>query len=557
MGDGADIVRRDELDAWQKFAYDVVMDARHKVTDPLRLMLLGTAGTGKSRTIRSFVHAIREGVRETSRQALDHAKFLALERAKARRSGAVSTTSSGITADNVAMMLGVARSDVDAYLAAEKVNLERIGENATTKSAKKAEAAYNELVAKFEERVRNSCVLAAPTGCASFQLRYGASTLHRVFGIPVGFCGKTKDLARAGKRFLRMKTRMTQARTFVMDEMSMIGRKMLGKIEFKVGDILKPAQTFRENGIYLAGKNAVLAGDPKQAAPIGDDPMYREGAYDKKGENKPKGSDRTPGDAWSNVRLTNVGMDVRNSFQDCCFLRQVHRHSTVDDSLPPERQKAYRDDAERFLQVMKGMAELTWSREDHSWLAKRNRRILQQTQEGRAELRSFDDAPLLMDGRVDTVSGAVGANRINRLKLEQVSADTKKPILSMGAYYTTPKTEKGQKMEPSLIGAEDFRGMEDMVLLCEGARVLLTQNLWVEAGLMNGALGYVRGFMFPQGFDPSSKEKELQAPICVFIEFDSVNLGTDADGNERSFFPNDPEKKKWIPIFSSGGCING
>ena len=198
---------------------------------------------------------------------------------------------------------------------------------------------------------------------------------------------------------------------------------------------------------------------------------------------------------------------------------------------------------------MKGMAELTWSREDHSWLAKRNRRILQQTQEGRAELRNFDDAPLLMDGRVDTVSGAVGANRINRLKLEQVSADTKKPILSMGAYYTTPKTEKGQKMEPSLIGAEDFRGMEDMVLLCEGARVLLTQNLWVEAGLMNGALGYVRGFMFPQGFDPSSKEKELQAPICVFIEFDSVNLGTDADGNERTFFPNEPEKKKWIPIF--------
>jgi len=198
---------------------------------------------------------------------------------------------------------------------------------------------------------------------------------------------------------------------------------------------------------------------------------------------------------------------------------------------------------------MKGMAELTWSREDHSWLAKRNRSTLQQTQEGREELRSFDDAPLLMDGRVDTVSGAIGANRINRLKLEQVSADTKKPILSMGAYYTTPKTEKGQKMEPSQIGAEDFRGMEDMVLLCEGARVLLTQNLWVEAGLMNGALGYVRGFMFPQNFDPSSKEKELQAPICVFIEFDSVNLGTDENGTERTFFPNDPERKKWIPIF--------
>ena len=40
--------------------------------------------------------------------------------------------------------------------------------------------------------------------------------------------------------------------------------------------------------------------------------------------------------------------------------------------------------------------------------------------------------------------------------------------------------------------ADDFRGVENELLLCEGARILLTQNLWVEAGLMNGALGVVR-----------------------------------------------------------------
>ena len=35
--------------------------------------------------------------------------------------------------------------------------------------------------------------------------------------------------------------------------------------------------------------------------------------------------------------------------------------------------------------------------------------------------------------------------------------------------------------------------IENELHMCEGARVLLTQNLWVEAGLMNGALGTVRG----------------------------------------------------------------
>ena len=103
------------------------------------------------------------------------------------------------------------------------------------------------------------------TGCASFQLKFGASTLHRVFGIPVGYCGPAKK--RDGDRFLKMKTRMTQARLFVMDEMSMIGRKMLGKIEFKVRDVLKEANRENMDAVMLGAKGVVLAGDPKQANP--------------------------------------------------------------------------------------------------------------------------------------------------------------------------------------------------------------------------------------------------------------------------------------------------
>ena len=80
-----------------------------------------------------------------------------------------------------------------------------------------------------EEAVRDSCVLAAPTGCASFQLKFGASTLHRRFGIPVGYCGPWKS--RDDARYRNMKTRLKQARLFVVDEMSMVGRQMLGKIE--------------------------------------------------------------------------------------------------------------------------------------------------------------------------------------------------------------------------------------------------------------------------------------------------------------------------------------
>ena len=71
---------------------------------------------------------------------------------------------------------------------------------------------------------------------------------------------------------------------------------------------------------------------------------------------------------------------------------------------------------------------------------------------------------------------------------------------------------------------------------------------------MNGALGWVKGFMWPVGGDPLSPEDSLRAPICVFVEFDDVQLGVEqrATGErvERSFCPDDPEKRRWVPIFS-------
>ena len=65
VGDGADAVERSELDPWQKFAHDIVLDERHSERAPCRLMILGSAGTGKSRTVRAFVGSKRRAVRES------------------------------------------------------------------------------------------------------------------------------------------------------------------------------------------------------------------------------------------------------------------------------------------------------------------------------------------------------------------------------------------------------------------------------------------------------------------------------------------------------------
>ena len=39
--------------------------------------------------------------------------------------------------------------------------------------------------------------------------------------------------------------------------------------------------------------------------------------------------------------------------------------------------------------------------------------------------------------------------------------------------------------------------------------------------------------------------------MCVFVEFDDVQFGTDGTGSEFSFFPEDPVRRKWVPVFRS------
>ena len=75
-----------------------------------------------------------------------------------------------------------------------------------------------------------ACILAAPTGCASFQMKFGASTIHRAFRVPVGYCG---PLAAGGEALERLQARLKGAVLAVMDELSMIGRQMLGKVCFR------------------------------------------------------------------------------------------------------------------------------------------------------------------------------------------------------------------------------------------------------------------------------------------------------------------------------------
>ena len=166
VDDDGDGVSREELDPWQKFAHDIAVfkaTERERLSrgsvpqlsnyHPLRLMLTGDAGSGKSRTLRASVRSMRGLV--------------------AHRGAAVR---------------------------------------------------------------KNCCKLAAPTGCASFHMKYNATTAHRLWGLRAfGHCGR---LSSQSKALPVIKARLKGARTLLLDEWSMLGKVFVGKMLLRARDVL-------------------------------------------------------------------------------------------------------------------------------------------------------------------------------------------------------------------------------------------------------------------------------------------------------------------------------
>ena len=107
------------------------------------------------------------------------------------------------------------------------------------------------------------------------------------------------------------------------------------------------------------------------------------------------------------------------------------------------------------------------------------------------------------------------------------------PIATIKAVHTGPNAAKAP--------ADDAGGLEAVVCLAESARVMLTSNLWVDVGLVNGAMGAVHAICYRTGGPPG-------LPIAVMVRFDSYSGPTFPDGT----VPITPLRRCWS--FSGGQC---
>ena len=114
---------------------------------------------------------------------------------------------------------------------------------------------------------------------------------------------------------------------------------------------------------------------------------------------------------------------------------------------------------------------------------------------GHSERDWFLDSILILTMWVD----------VDRINIEMLWL-LNQPVAKIHAVHTGGREAKRANSDVA-------KGLEAKLLLTKRSRVILTANLWTEAGLVNGAIGTIEDILFGGQGPPS-------LPVVVFIRFD-------------------------------------
>ena len=306
--------------------------------------------------------------------------------------------------------------------------------------------------------------VAAPTGVAAFNV--DGCTLHSLFDLPTR--GNLKPLT--GSRLQSIQDRFSQIRYLIIDEMSMVGRKILGQIDTRLRQAVP-----RNADKVFGGCSCLLFGDFGQLPPVMDSPLFT---------------------TKSGSAMSDLGRTVYQTFTKAVVLTEVMRQSGNN----PE-QRLFRN----ILHHLRN-GEVTLEDWHH---------LMSQTTAQISDLTRFADALHLLRTR------------------EEVQEHNISMLCACGHPVAKIKAINGPGANKA--HADDAGGLEPVVLLAHSARVMLTSNLWVETGLVNGAMGTVQAICYKSGSPPD-------LPLAVMVKFDHYAEPTCHDGS----VPIVPVRRNWL-----------
>ena len=252
----------------------------------------------------------------------------------------------------------------------------------------------------------------------------------------------------------------------------MVGRKMFGQVDRRL------RQVFPERSEELfGGRSCLLTGDWGQLPPVMDLPLYT---------------------TVSRTELSDLGSIDYHLFDHAVVLDRVMRQAGQDA------------DQECFRNLLLRLRNAELTVEDWKYLMTRTAGEVGDT-------KSFDEAL-----RLYPTIEAVAEHNVAKLRASG------QPIAVLRAVHTGPGASKAT--------LDDAGGLEPVICIAHGARVMLSANLWVEVGLVNGALGTVEAICY------EGDQRPPDLPIAVTVKFDSYSGPTLPDGT----VPITPLRRTWF-----------
>ena len=297
--------------------------------------------------------------------------------------------------------------------------------------------------------------VAAPTGVAAFNVDGG--TLHSLLSLPTK--GEFKELE--GERLHKFQQSLADMKYLIIDEMSMVGRKMFGQVDKRLRQVFP-----HRSDQVLGGCSCLLFGDFGQLPPVMDLPLYA---------------------TSTRSALSDLGSNAYQQFDKAIVLDQVMRQSGQSAS-----QVLFRD-------ILLRLRDASVTEED--W-----RHLMTRTQARVSDVSSFADSL-----RLFPTTEAVVEYNVSKLQA------CGQPIATIKAVHTGPNAAKASP--------DDASGLEAIICLAVGARVMLSSNLWVEMGLVNGAMGTIKSICYRPGGGPP------ELPVAVTVIFDAYSGPTLPDGS--------------------------
>ena len=259
--------------------------------------------------------------------------------------------------------------------------------------------------------VRTAVKLAAFTGKAAFQV--GGVTIHSLLGLRPHDVGSAQPLSSDALR--RVQEALKNTRFLFIDEMSMVGLKLLYAIDARL------RQIFPHNSDEpFGGLTVVLFGDFGQLPPVMDTPLYA--------------SVTDP----SKATLQHASRLYRNCFRRVFELTQQMRQQGL---------------TENDVLFQTALTNLRIGRvQVEDWAFLQTRVLTQLSPQERAD---FDNAPALFSTNEEV-------NERNIHKLEEVGT----PVARIDASYVGISAQEGAKVD-----SENCNGLEHVVYLSVGCRV--------------------------------------------------------------------------------------